>query len=158
MRMTLLERLSRRIGRHLTTRADSGMRDLTDPPPFSCHLTGCFDFSEGQITGWARNTIESRDRDRNLLVAVVRGRHVIGSVRVEETVSGTGWRFTIGTGSQVTGSDILYERVRVLVRDALGGVQALRPEGSTQLRLIRELVADAAEHERSAKDVDLYGN
>jgi hypothetical protein len=78
------------------------------------------------------------------LVAVVRGCHVISSVAVDEESGDAGWRFAIETGSQVTGGDILYERVRVLVRDALGGVQALRPEGATQLALIRELIADPA--------------
>jgi hypothetical protein len=131
---------------------------LTDPPQFSCHLTGCFEYSDGQIAGWARNTIDPRDRDRSLLVAVVRGRHVIGSISVSETASGTGWRFAIEIGSQVSGSDILYERVRVLVRDALGGVQALRPEGATQLRLIRELVADAAEYDRTGRHADQFRN
>jgi hypothetical protein len=144
VRRMILERLSRRIGRRLPTQVDLGLRDLAEPTPYSCHLTGCFDFSGGQITGWAKNTIESHDRDRSLLVAVVWGRHVISSVSVGEESYGAGWRFAIETGSQVTGSDILYERVRVLVRDALGGVQALRPEGTTQLALIRALITDAA--------------
>jgi hypothetical protein len=144
VRRMILERLSRRIGKRSPTQVDLGLRDLAKPTPYSCHLTGCFDFSGGRITGWAKNTIKSHDRDRSLLVAVVRARHVISSVTVAEESCDAGWRFAIETGSQVTGSDILYERVRVLVRDALGGVQALRPEGTTQLALIRELITDPA--------------
>ena len=109
---------------------------------YSGHLTGWFDFLGDQITGWAEN-IREPARGR-LTIFVVRGSRIITSAPVKEKSEAVGWRFVIETGSLVTGDDILHERVRVLVRDAAGGMSWLRLEGSTQLQLIREFMDDPA--------------
>jgi hypothetical protein len=103
-------------------------------------LTGWFDFFGDGIAGWAEDTGEPGNSD--LTVFVVRGREIIASGRVKEKSTTVGWRFAVETGSRVSGDDVLYERVTVLVRDAGGNTQALRLEGSTQLELIREHMAN----------------
>ena len=136
----MLDRLSRHIRKYFVAQADPGWSDLPVMTPHSCYLTGWFDFSGDRITGWAENILEPLNQ--KLTVSVVRGRDIIASARVKEKSATVGWRFAIETGSQVSAYDILYERVRVLVRDAVGETQALRLEGSTQLELIREFITD----------------
>jgi hypothetical protein len=103
-------------------------------------LTGWFDFFGDGIAGWAEDTGVPSDSD--LTIFVLRGREVIASGRVKEKSTTVGWRFAIETGSEVSGEDVLRERVTVLVRDAGGNTQALRLEGSTQLELIREHMSE----------------
>jgi hypothetical protein len=136
----MFDRLSGRIRRYFAAQSDDDWSDLSALTRHSCYLTGWFDFSGDRITGWAENTLERGDKE--LTVAVVRGHDVIAVARVEGKSPTVGWRFEIGTGSQISGDDLLYERVRVLVRDSAGEIQALRLEGSTQLELIRELITD----------------
>jgi hypothetical protein len=136
----MLSRMIRHIRRQLTAPADHDWSNLTTPNHHSCYLTGWFDFRGDCITGWAENTLEQGDQD--LTVAVIRGRDVIASTRVGHRSATVGWRFEIATGSEVSGDDLLHERVRVLVRDGHGEIQMLQLEGSTQLALIRELITD----------------
>lgn len=136
----MLTRLSRHIRKYFAVQADHDWSDLAIRTHHSCYLTGWFDFSGDRITGWVENTLDPQDQ--RLTVAVVHGREVIASARVEGKSSAAGWRFDIGTGSEFCGTDILYDRVRVLVCDSAGETQALRLEGSTQLGLIRELITD----------------
>jgi len=106
------------------------------PQVQACHLAGAFNFTGEAITGWAENTLEPGDR--NLLVAVIRDSNVIGWTSVGDKAPSAGWRFDIETGSHVSPSDILHERVRVLVRDSVGGVRTLRLTGGTELELIKQ--------------------
>jgi hypothetical protein len=137
----MFNRLSRRIRRSLGVRARDGLSgQVAGTTHLASYLTGWFDYSEGSITGWVENTLEPWDR--NLTVAVVRGRDIIAGNRVHEKSATVGWRFAIETGSQVSTSDILSERVHVVVWTPTGDTQRLRLEGSTQLELIREQFSD----------------
>jgi hypothetical protein len=136
----MFKRLSRRIRNAPKVR--DGLNNLADAPQHASFLTGWFDFAEGRITGWAENTLEPWDQD--LTVAVVRGRAIIAQNRVYGKSATVGWRFAIETGSDVSASDILYERIHVVVIAATGDMQRLRLEGSTQLELIREQFTDPA--------------
>jgi hypothetical protein len=139
----MLDRLSRFIRKNfISAQSDHDVNGLSSVTQHSSHLTGWFDFSGDRIIGWAENTLEPWDH--NLTVSVVRDQDIIASARVKEKSATVGWRFAIETGSQVSDYDILYEKVRVLVRAAGGDTQALRLEGSTQLQLIRELITDPA--------------
>jgi len=105
-------------------------------------LTGVFDYSSDMITGW---TVDRwRPLERDLTVSVLRGDEVISQTHVCGPGE-VGWRFQMALGGRVSGPDILYERVRVLVRDRVGRSQALRLEGSTQLQLIQEYFSDPVE-------------
>lgn len=134
----MFNRLSRRIRKPL--RASDGLNGLAAATQHSSYLTGWFDFSEGSITGWVENTLEPWDQD--LTVAVVRGHDIIAQNRVREKSATVGWRFAIETGSHVSASDILHERVHVVVYTSTGDTQRLQLEGSTQLELIREQFTD----------------
>jgi hypothetical protein len=136
----MLGRLARHIRSYLEASVDPGSIDVESLTRDSCHLTGWFDFLGDQISGWAENTLEPREQD--LTIFVIRGREIIASTRVKEKSATVGWRFTVETDSRVSGDDILYERVAVLVRDAAGNTQVLRLQGSTQPELIRELITD----------------
>jgi len=128
-------RVRRWFARRAAARRETALRAMIEPVIESCHLAGAFNFTGDAITGWAENTIEPQDRD--LLVAVIRDREVIGSAGVGEKAAGAGWCFDIAIGSQVSASDVLHERVRVAVLDSVGGVRTLRLTGGAQLELIR---------------------
>ena len=121
----MFNRLSRRIRRSLGVRARDGLSgQVAGTTHLASYLTGWFDYSEGSITGWVENTLEPWDR--NLTVAVVRGRDIIAGNRVHEKSATVGWRFAIETGSQVSTSDILSERVHVVVWTPTGDTQRSR--------------------------------
>jgi len=102
-------------------------------------LTGVFDFSDDLITGWVVDRCDPSERD--LTVSVVSGDEVVAHSHVDGPGE-VGWRFGMSLGGRVDGSDVLHERIRVLVRDNSGRSRALRLEGSTQLQLIREYLSD----------------
>src|SRR5271166_5570547 len=102
-------------------------------------LTGVFDFSDDLITGWVVDRCDPSERD--LTVSVVSGDEVVAHSHGDGPGE-VGWRFGMSLGGRVDGSDVLHERIRVLVRDNSGRSRALRLEGSTQLQLIREYLSD----------------
>jgi hypothetical protein len=136
----MFNRLSHRIRKSLAVRASGSLNGVAGATQHSSYLTGWFDFAEGRITGWVENTLEPWDQD--LTVAVVRGHDIIARNRVYGKSATVGWRFAIETGAQVSASDILRERVHVMVCTATGDTQRLLLEGSTQLELIREQFTD----------------
>ena len=85
-------RVRRWFARRAAARRETALRAMIEPVIESCHLAGAFNFTGDAITGWAENTIEPQDRD--LLVAVIRDREVIGSAGVGEKAAGAGWCFS----------------------------------------------------------------
>ena len=128
--------LRQQIGSYLSL-PQSDRRHDSVPPSRSPFLTGWFDFNRDHIVGWTEDTIDPKND--NLTIFVTRGGNVLASAPVKEKAA-VGWHFRIDTGSDILPEDLLYERVIVFVRDAHGGTQQLRLEGSTQIGLIRELL------------------
>ena len=121
-KMNLFDRISRRL--------------LAAP---ARDFDGTFDFSDETITGWVVDRYNPLER--RLIVCVVRGEAVIAQAAVGER-GDVGWRFSLGLHGQVSGADVLHERIRVVVSDVEGITHVLRIEGSTQLQLINEHMSE----------------
>jgi hypothetical protein len=110
-------------------------------------LQGRFDYSGDLITGWVGDVSEPAYGDITIEVFVME------TLKARAAVSGSatsGWRFEIPVGGQLTGQDLVKERVRVVARGADGIGKALPIEGSTQLLLIKEFLGG-----KTAPSVDI---
>jgi hypothetical protein len=119
---------------------DQGLSLCGQLSEHASHLAGWYDIFGGRITGWAEDVMDQSNRDLTIIIA--RGSVILAHGTVAEKAWPVGWRFDIATGSKATAQDFLFDRVRVLVRDAYGNIQTLRLEGATQLALIDEVKID----------------